>query len=135
MWLADTHAQQQKSKMCVPACMCLCWMHPFLHIFRFSFPSPKVSPVILAICLFSCHTCLLSFQRSGRQADREREGWKGREKIGNGADYSWLAALCVLWIAYKCKGNTAFLTVWQNERTNAWNDGWVDGCMLLGRER
>lgn len=48
---------------------------------------------------------------------------------GGGGDRSWLAVACVLWIAFECKGNAAFLTVWQNKRSNAWNDGWVDGQM------
>lgn len=122
-WLTG---QQTAKCVCLRVCVGL-FLSSHLLIF---ISTPKVSPVILAICLLSCHTCLLSFQRSGRQTDRERT--RGREKMGTRADYSWLAALCVPWIAYECRGNTASLTVWQNERSNAWNDGWVDGCMLQG---
>lgn len=113
----------------------VCWMRPFLHIFWFSFPCRKVSAVTRAICLISCHTCLLSFQRSVRQTERGvRECWKRRETMGGGGgDRSWLAVACVLWIAFECKGNAAFLTVWQNAMhgtTDGWMDRWVDGCRL-----
>lgn len=45
----------------------------------FYFLPQKGSPVILAICLSSCHTCLLSFQRSWRQRE-SREGVMERER-------------------------------------------------------
>ena len=134
VYVVGWHASKQSSRgvKCLCVCVCLSCIHCFLLIFRLSFFSPpKVSAVILAICLLSCHTCLLSFQRSGRQTERgEGESWKGSKKMGSGADCSWLAAVCVLWIAYECKGSAAFLTAWQKKRCNAWNDGRIDGCRL-----
>lgn len=136
VYVPDTkHIKQQKvNSMYKGMCVHVCWIHPVLHIFWFSSPPskrfllsslPSVSfPATPAWCFFF-------FFFPGRNTERERKTEREiekEEKMGNRADCSWLAALCVLWIAYKCKGNPAILTVWQNEWHHAWSYGWMYVC-------
>lgn len=76
--------------------------------FPFISPFRKVPPVILAICLFSCHTCLVCFQGKARQKKRGKEAVRrkgGRRREGCSC------VVAILWVEYECKGKkTAFLT-------------------------
>lgn len=106
------------------------WIHLFLHISWFSFPpekfllssSPSASSPATPVC------CPSREVHSTRREERGN-GKEGERRRGRGEDCSWLAAVCVLWIAFEFKGNAAFLTVWQNKRSNVmqWRDGWMDG--------
>lgn len=106
------------------------WIHLFLHIFWFSFPpekfllssSPSASSPATPVC------CPSREVHSTRREERGN-GKEGERRRGRGEDCSWLAAVCVLWIAFEFKGNAAFLTVWQNKRSNMmqWRDGWMGG--------
>ena len=118
-------------------CACLCVSArfiPFCTSFKFHFHHKKfLLSSLPSVSSPARPVCCLSRGVGDRQMEKGREGEIEREREDarkKNADYSWLAALCVLWIAYECKGNTAF---WQFCRTNsnAWNDGWVDRYMLL----
>lgn len=119
------------------ACLCVCVCARFIlffHIFWFPFPLPKVSPVIPAICLFSCHTCLLSFQSSGRQIEKEREQemesererrWEAKQTAAG-----WQQFVSCGWHMNAKETQPS----WQFGRTNRAMHGTMDGWMDVGRE-
>lgn len=123
----------KESTTCV--CLSMCWIHPLLLISCFFlFPPPKLSPVILAICLFYCYTCLLSFQRSGRQIDRERrEGEMEREREDGKQSRLQLAGstLCPvdsIWMQRKRS-----LPDGLEEQTEQCVERWMGGWMYVAR--
>lgn len=87
----------------------------FFTSLGFSFPPPKVSSVILAICLFSCHTCLLSFQAAGmRQKDSKRRagrwGWWREDRKQSRLQLAG-STVCVverIWMQRKCSHPDGF---------------------------
>lgn len=86
----------------------------FFTSLGFSFPPPKVSSVILAICLFSCHTCL-SFQAAGmRQKDSKRRagrrGWWREDRKQSRLQLAG-STVCVverIWMQRKCSHPDGF---------------------------
>lgn len=91
---------------------------------------------------FSCHRCHLSPLLSHlsavfpeeRETDRERT--RGRDGKGEtGWETEQTTAGWQHFVSpglhMNAKETQAPLTVWQNERSNAWNSGWVDGCMFV----
>lgn len=135
-------AEKYSVRVCVCACLRLCWIHPLLLISCFSFPPLKVVPVILAICLFPCYTCLLSFQRSGRETDSERREKDGR---GGGKKQSRLqlagSTLCPvdsIWMQRKCSFPDS-LEEQMEQYVERWMGAWLyvarpwklTGCWLL----
>lgn len=62
--------------------------------FHFLPPKKKVPPVIPAICLISCHTCLMFFQGKTRQKERgegvaRREGGNAGRPQLRGGRFVW----------------------------------------------
>lgn len=118
-YVAGTPANKAAAR---PECMKPCVCAGFI----FSFTSPGFHFPLKSFCCHPHHLphllphlsaalpekCAAHGERSEGMVKRVRED--GRR----GEDCSWLAAVCVLWIAFEFKGNAAFLTVRQNKRSN-----------------